>query len=434
MVKRGMKIIGCLLLSVVLLCSLTACTKKEKKVQVLDDTEDESVYLSIFSADSMSESDAGKYWSDCFSKQYNKKVYVNYDGAAYYADEGLSYRELLEKRLKSNDPDDLYVINAEDVIDFEKKGYWMDLSNMDFVDNLSDAALYQSTYNGKVFSVPLTFTGFGFYWNVDMLKKYGLKIPENLTEFEKVCKRLKAEGIVPYGANKGYALTVAAMCKGLAKLYGSSDQEQRIQQLNDGEAGISTYMEEGFEFLSWMIDKGYMDPEQALETEPGKEKQEFLEGKYAFICTTLEGAILQQKSEKRKFQTELTGIPALDDRSIAVYGANSRLCVNPKSKNLDTAKKFVEMVGTQEALNKSAELENAMSSAKKGSTVALENQKKLYNLLRQEGQIPNQDFSLYFNTWESIRDVSREICDGITVKEACKKLDQKQQAELNSKE
>ena len=61
------------------------------------------------------------------------------------------------------------------------------MSALEFTGNLSHDALTQSTYNGKLFSIPLSYTGFGFIWNVDMLKQYGLKLPENLEEFLNVC-------------------------------------------------------------------------------------------------------------------------------------------------------------------------------------------------------------------------------------------------------
>lgn len=94
------------------------------------------------------------------------------------------------------------------MLEFDDKGYIYDMSDLKCVSNLSDDALIQSTYDGKVFSIPLTYTCFGFVWNVDMLKEYGLEVPENLEEFLNVCETLKENGILPYGANKDFALTV----------------------------------------------------------------------------------------------------------------------------------------------------------------------------------------------------------------------------------
>lgn len=411
-----------------LLAGSAACGQGEPALQIIDDMETQPEYLSFFSSTSMTDSDVGKYWSERFSETYNKKVYVDYDGASYYAEEGLSYRELLEKRLQSSNPDDLYIINAEDVIDFDQKGYWMDLSDMDFVDNLSDAALYQSTYNGKVFSVPLSFTGFGLYWNVDLLSAHGLAVPENLEQFLSACETLKADGLLPYGANKGFALTVPAMCSGLAPLYQSPERERLIAALNSGETAISTYLRAGFTLLRQMIDKGYLDPQQALDTVPGDEWELFLDGQYAFVCGGL--GVAPQQEKTGGFRWEMTGLPVLADGSIAVYGADSRLCVNPKAVHLETALEFIEMVGTPEALNISAELDNTMSSAKDGWAAPSANTQNMSKLLQSPNQIPNQDFALYFNTWENIRNVSREICAGASVDEACAMLDELQRAEL----
>lgn len=434
MVRQFKKVAFVLTAGIVLL-GLVSCRNTDSSIRIVEDLDAEPEYLSFFAAESLSDSDLGKYWTDHFANIFNQQVYISYDGATYYADKGLSYRELLVKRLESTAPDDLYIINAEDVLEFDKKGYWMDLSNMDFVNNLSSAALYQSTYNGKVFSVPLTFTGFGFYWNVTMLKELGLTVPNNLKEFWEVCEKLKESGILPYGANKGYGLTVPAMGKGLAKLYGSADSKKRIEDLNNKDTPISHYMSEGFEFLSEMIIKGYLDPKQAMNAEPRKEDIDlFLNGQCAFICIEM-GAISTLKDTKKvDFKQEFTGIPLLENGCVAVYGADNRLCVNPNSKHLDSALKFVEMVGTREALNESAAWKHKMSSAKGSSENISSEQKKMYELLQQPGQIPNQDFSLHFNTWENIKNMGREICNGVSVTEVCAKFDRIQLNELNTYE
>lgn len=409
------------------LATLAACSSNAK-IHVLEDSNTQPVYLSFFSSQSMSDKDVSKYWVNCFQEKYNKQVYINFDSAVYYADKGLSYRELLEKRLESSAPDDLYIINAEDVLEFDKKGYWMDLSGMDFVQNLSDAALYQSTYNGKVFSVPLSFTGFGFAWNVDMLKQYGLTVPQNMQEFLLACEKLKSYGVLPYGANKGYALTVPAMCVGLSSLYGSENIGDKIESLNNGQTAISSYMKDGFEFLYLMCDKGYLNPKQAIEATPKKEDFElFLSGNCAFVCAGLSDYTALIKTG---FDVELTGLPVLPSGNIAVYGANDRLCVNPKSKHLNTVLEFIEMIATPEALAKNAELNGTMSSAKDSETDGFSKKLPISALLQQPGQIPNQDFALYFNTWESIRDVCRELIKGADIETACALLDEKQQQEL----
>lgn len=169
---------------------------------------------------------------ECCEKVLNKdgttNIVVYSDSAGYYADEGLSYRELLLKRLSSGTADDLYLIPAEDVLEFDEKGYIYDLSDLKCIRNLSKDALIQSTYDGKVFSLPLSYTCFGFVWNVDMLKQYDLAVPVNREEFLNVCETLKENGILPYGANKDFGLTVPVMCAGLYDVYQGEGTEQKL--------------------------------------------------------------------------------------------------------------------------------------------------------------------------------------------------------------
>lgn len=403
----------------VLTFTASACDPKST-INTFDDVDTDPTYLNFFSSTYYGQYDISKYWSERFAQEYNREVYVNYDSAEYYSDNGLSYRELLLKRLESSSPDDMYIINAEDVLEFGKKGYWMDLTGMDFVDNLSEAALYQSTYDGQVYSLPLSYTGFGLVWNVDMLKGLDLSVPHTLSEFKTVLKKLKENGILPYGANKGYGLTVPAMCIGLSELYSKKDRTEEVAALNAGKP-ISDYMVKGFEFLQWMIDEGYLDAEQALKTTPRTDDFQMLkDGKCAFICMGLgdNGTI--------DFNWEQTGLPVLEDGCVAVYGATDRLCVNPNTKNLDTVLDFINLLGTNEALEQSASLTASLSSSKVDNHVGMPQQENLATLLKQSNQIPNQDFSLHFNTWENIRDAAQELCKGKTVEEACEFLNQRQ--------
>ena len=74
------------------------------------------------------------------------------------------------------------------MLEFDRKGYLYDLSDMDFIHNLSADALQQSTYDNKVFSLPLSYTAFGLLWNVDLLHQYDLEVPQTLSEFLTVCE------------------------------------------------------------------------------------------------------------------------------------------------------------------------------------------------------------------------------------------------------
>lgn len=422
------KLSAFLILSGILLCC-TSCEKLGKEPEVYVERNQSEIPITLFTQnESVSEA-----IEDCcrnlLAQDKEKNLTLYTDSANFYADEGLSYRELLLKRFESSQADDLYLIPAEDVMEFDRSGYIYDLSQLDCVNNLSDDALIQSSYNGKIFSIPLSYTCFGFVWNVDMLERYGLKVPENLEEFLQVCETLKQNGILPYGANKDFALTVPAMCAGFSELYRSSDSEMLISGLSDGSTRVSEYMKDGFSFLQMMMDKGYMDREQALNMVPlsEEEKQFFADEKCAFYC-----AIYRAKTfGGYSFEIEMTPLPVISDGWACVVGADQRLAVNPNSEHLEDALAIVEMLGKEDSLDAFAAELGKISSSKNTFAPDIPQSSKIIASVAKESQIPNQDFRVHFNVWDNVRKLCVELCEGKSVEEVSQEYDRIQIEELS---
>ncbi|WP_455620056.1 ABC transporter substrate-binding protein [Eisenbergiella sp.] len=424
--KKTGKCLMCAVMAAVLLGA--GCGKAQMAPEVYLDESIPETPVALFTQNET----VSRAIEECCRKVLNRDGHTNItlysDSAGYYADEGLSYRELLLKRLASGNADDLYLIPAEDVLEFDDKGYIYDMSELKCVSNLSEDALIQSTYDGKVFSIPLTYTCFGFVWNVDMLKANGLEVPKNLEEFLAVCETLKENGILPYGANKDFALTVPVMCAGLYDIYQQDGSEQKLEALSDGETAISAYMEKGFAFLRLLIDRGYMDPEGALAMEPmgDKEKTFFAEGNCAFICALYRGATF----EGYPFEIEMTPLPVLEGGSICVVGADQRLAVNPGAKHLEAAIAIVEALGQPETLDSFAESLGKISSSKNATAPDIPQSDSIIACVAGGGQIPNQDFRLHFNVWDTVRDLSQQVCQGMSAAEAAAEYDSRQQQEI----
>lgn len=416
--------------TILLICFLSSsCGKEQKTPELYLDESIPEASITVFTQNE-SVSDAIEECCRNILKQDSSTNLVVYsDSASFYADEGLSYRELLLKRMASGTADDLYLIPAEDVLEFDQKGYIYDLSGLECIKNLSSDALIQSTYNEKVFSIPLSYTCFGFVWNVDMLKKYDLKVPENIDEFWNVCEVLKSNGILPYGANKDFSLTVPVMCASLNEIYQSPDSDEKLKALSDGSVPISSYMERGFNFLQTMIDKEYMDPELALELLPFSEEETafFANENCAFICAIYRGLTF----ENWPFEIEMTPLPLLSDGSICVVGADQRLAINPKSKNLNAAISIVESLGHTETLDSFAKNLGKISSSKNATAPDIPQSKAIIECVANGNQIPNQDFRLHFNIWNTVRDLSQKLCQGESVENICKEYDAKQAEEIS---
>lgn len=422
---RGAGLVSALLC----ICLMAGCMGKANTPQIYIDKNESDVLLSLFAQGTNITGAIDKCCAEVINPSSSENIILYSDSASYYAEDGLSYRELLLKRMESSQADDLYIITAEDVLEFDQRGYLYDLSHLSCLENLSEDALCQSTYNGKVFSVPLSYTGFGFIWNVDLLRRYQLEVPQNLAEFWTVCETLKQNGILPYGANSDFGLSVPAMCAGLAPLYQDASGAEQLAGLASGETPVSTYMRDGFSFLQTMLDKGYLDAAQALSTLPDSEEESalFAGGGCAFISAICRAAAFQKNYA---FDVEMTALPILPGGAICVVGADQRLAVNPKSAHLDEALRVVENMCTLQTLDGLADTLGKISSGKGNKAATVPQAAPLAACMAAGGQIPNQDFSLPFNTWNTIKALCVKLCQGTDADELCGMYDQIQQEEI----
>lgn len=411
------------LICLVMAVFANGCGAEDEPVVVKDYQDQPQVTLSIFTNATL----VDHLWDQGFIAADGAQLNIVEYSSDYYEQEKLSYREVILKRLQSNVDIDCYIIHAEDVIQFSQLNYWLDLSGTPAAQVLSEDALRQSTYGGRVFSIPLTYTGFGFYWNVDLLREHGLAVPANREEFLSVCESLKQAGVTPYLGTKGYALTVPAMAVGFAGLYSAENSADLLADLAQGKTPVSQYMAEGFAFIELMVDRGYLDPEYALNTAPmTTEREDFLAGKGACMCGLL------QPMDGVDFELALTGIPVLEEGAVAVVGANHRLAVNPNSPRLDYALEMLNGIVDSDWLATIAAAQQGLSSGAGDYDRSYMDPRyeDFVALVQSGGQIPNQDFSLSFNTWEAIRDLCREICAGATAAEVTEKYDLIQQEQI----
>ena len=425
MKMRGKRVLAACM-AFALLGSGCAGAGDEPKVYLAEN--EPEVVISLFAQGDNVSNAINECCTNIINPRYNSNLIVYSDYADFYAKEGLSYRELLCKRMESGLPDDLYIITAEDVLEFDRKGFIYDLSDLSCINNLSEDALKQSTCNGKVFSVPLSYTSFGLIWNVDMLHKYHLEVPENLDEFWNVCETLKQNGITPNGGNRDFGISVPAMCAGLGPLYQNPQSEELVAELAGGKTPISTYMRDGFQFLQTMIDREYLDVERTLATLPNtdEERNFFAEGNCAFISSICRAVAF----DGYPFNVEMTALPILPDGEICVVGADLRLAVNPNSEHLSESLLIVENLCTIETLNGFAERLGKVSSAQGNKASTLPQADRLVACLGASPQIPNQDFALHFNTWNTIKELCVKLCEGASVDEVCREYDELQQKEL----
>jgi raffinose/stachyose/melibiose transport system substrate-binding protein len=109
------------------------------------------------------------------------------------------YQTVIKTRLASGDAPDVFGVfpGAWLATYGAKPGYLADLSNEPWVANLNSGAKGVSTYNGKVYALPMSQNVIGVVYRKDLFAKAGVAVPTNWDEFLAACAKLKAAGVTP---------------------------------------------------------------------------------------------------------------------------------------------------------------------------------------------------------------------------------------------
>ena len=126
----------------------------------------------------------------------------------------------------------------------------------------------------------------------------------------------------------------------------------------------------------------------------------------------------------------MTALPVLPKGAVCVVGADQRVAVNPNSEHLKEALTMVENLCTPETLNEFAKKLGKISSAQGNQASTLPQADSFVSCVAKGGQIPNQDFTLHFNTWNTIKELCLELCQGASVDDVCSKYDALQAEEI----
>src|SRR5512143_105453 len=288
-----------------------------------------------------------KIWQDQIIPAFNKK-YPDIE-VVFQPTQPADYNGVLNTKLEGGTAGDLITCRPFDnsLLLFQK-GYLAPLTDLPGMENFSSVAKSAwITDDGKTpFCVPMASVIHGFIYNKEAFDKLGLKPPTTKAEFMQVLDKIKADGTyVPLAmgtSDQWEAATMGfqnigpnnwkgedgrlALIKGTQK-YTDAPYVQTWKEL----AGWAPYMPQGFEAVK------YADS-QSL----------FTLGKAAiYPAGSWETALF---NEQAKFPMGAFP-PPVDKAGDTCYISDHTdiaLGMNPKTKNPDAAKKFLEWVATPE--------------------------------------------------------------------------------------
>ncbi|WP_455619497.1 ABC transporter substrate-binding protein [Eisenbergiella sp.] len=343
---------------------------------------------------------------------------------SYESLKGTAYYEALEKRMAAGKGDDVFMVNHDALLELKEKGLVADLAGLSTISNFTESMRGQMEEDGRIYWVPTTVSVFGLYCNLDLLKEHNQKVPENLGEWMAVCEYFTGQGITPVLANNDISLKTVAIGRGFYALYQGKGEKEAFRRLNSGEDALSSYLEPGFLLVKEMIDKGYVDARKTLETQKTSDDlQEFIKGEAPFMLTGAWAAGRVDGMEP-DFSFEVIPYPILEDGSLLVMNADTRLSVNADSEHKGAAMKFVEFFTQPENISKFADQQSSFSPLEGGAPSSVKEIQALIPCYQEGRTVIGTDAFLEEPIWNLTEEAVKKLLAGETQEEVMEWLDQ----------
>jgi raffinose/stachyose/melibiose transport system substrate-binding protein len=308
----------------------------EETPQESEDTEEIELTFFGFKVDAMNltaiESALQSYMTE------NPTVRISYEGL-----KSADYWDTLDIRKENDTLDNIFMVHHDDVIELRKEGKLADLSDLSTISNFS--AMAQSQFveeDGSVYFLPTQISTFNLYINEDMLAEYDIDIPTNWSEFAAACDFFVDQGIVPIIGNNFTTWRSLIAAKSLYPVYQLDHPEELIAQFNSGEADIMEYLSQGIEMVGEMLDRGWFDREEALNTSSTSDDLDlFAQGDRPFMIT---GGWASQRLRAKgaEFAYGIYPFPILENGSVLVMNVDTCISVAAHADNVEVTKDFVE--------------------------------------------------------------------------------------------
>lgn len=123
----------------------------------------------------------------------NIKVKVNLEMPA-----SGEYESILQARLSGDDAPDLYTLHCNNLGTYNDAGYLYDLSDQPLAGVIYDNVRETVTIDGKLLAVPIESQAWGVLYNKAIFEECGLSAPDTLSDLKAICATLTEKGYTPF--------------------------------------------------------------------------------------------------------------------------------------------------------------------------------------------------------------------------------------------
>ena len=189
-----------------------------------------------------------------------------------------NYKQQLVVAMSSKQAPDMYIHwGGGPMAEYYKSGFVNDLTDMfntydhpDFI----DAAVAQSSFDGKVLAIPFGgLSGCDIFYNKTIFEEVGIEVPQTIDELEAACDKLLQAGYVPFSLANGSKWTGSMYYMYLVARHSGNDEfNAAYAQENGGSFTSEAFIWAGEKIQDW-VEKGYFNESfNSLVTDNGEDR------------------------------------------------------------------------------------------------------------------------------------------------------------------
>jgi raffinose/stachyose/melibiose transport system substrate-binding protein len=304
-------------------------------------------------------------WEAVFAEY--KKVAPDVNFKASYAPVDQLQTQLRAQLGGGNAPD-LFVAwpgngSAMSVQQLAPSGLLADLSDQDWINNVPEGLRPLFGTDGKTYMWTYGLVPIGAIYNKKVFKEAGVdKIPQTWSELEAACDKVKAAGKVCLALGNQTPWITQLIPYAIAPSTAFNEDPNLAQDMLDGKKSFqNSDWDEVFKRYLELNEKGYFNDNPNGTT--FEQQQELVaSGKAAMAVQVSPTATAISQAAKNPDDIGMFAFPAADEKSDLKIpaGLGAGVGVSAKSPNIDEAKKFIEFLGTPEAMTAYAEAMKAI--------------------------------------------------------------------------
>ena len=273
-----------------------------------------------------------------------------------------SYSQTLQTKIASDDAPMIFIANTgrSSLIKYVEAGHVADLTGLTGLENLNEKILPDGQVDGKQYGITIDQNAYGVFYNKDMFDKYGIEIPETMTELEEVCGILEDNGIQPFATGYGEQWVVGLTLKIYEDILCGPEwftAHENLEESFSGDEKFRQVMENFIRYKEyWEDDPFGSNSEDGYNSLANGEAAMMINGTWTIDS-------VEQKNPDSNIR--FFALPTSEDPSGAIVdlAPGSPFCVynSQDADQLDAAKKFVSFLITEEFCNAYATMAKKLS-------------------------------------------------------------------------